>query len=138
MCTLKQATNILAKAAERAEYQHIGFSRSPIEVSIQFHEAYLGDKPELKPFTTRTFSASRIGCYYEYDGDTHKLTEIDEKTFFDRVEYYLNLVCGVHIEMTAADKDKDKAECESKNWPDEDEAETIIQNIFNNHSLSGF
>lgn len=34
--------------------------------------------------------------------------------------------------------DADKAECESKNWSDEAEAETIIQNIFNNHSLSGF
>ena len=63
MYTLKQATNILAKAAERAKYQHIGFTRSPIEVSIQFHEAYLDDKPELKPFTARTFSVSRIGCY---------------------------------------------------------------------------
>ena len=49
MYTLKQATNILAKAVERAEYKHIGFTRSPIEVSVQFHEAYLGDKPELKP-----------------------------------------------------------------------------------------
>lgn len=97
MYTLKQATNILAKVAERADYQHIGFTRSPIEVSIQFHEAYLGDKLELKPFTSRTFSFSRNGCY-EYNGDTHKLTEIDEKTFFDRVDYYLNLVCGIHLE----------------------------------------
>lgn len=34
MYTLKQATNILAKAAKRADYQHIGFTRSPIEVSM--------------------------------------------------------------------------------------------------------
>ena len=100
MYTLKQATNILAKAVKRAGYQHIGFTRSPIEVSIQFHEAYLDDKPKLKPFTARTFSVSRIGCYYEYSGETGKLTEIDEKTFFDKVNYYLNLICGVHLEMT--------------------------------------
>lgn len=101
--SFNQATNILAKAAECAEYQHIGFTRSPIEVSIQFHEAYLSDKPELKPFTTRTFRVSRIGCYYEYNGDTHKLTELDEKTFFDRVDYYLNLVCGIHLENSLND-----------------------------------
>lgn len=100
MYTLKQATNILAKAAERAEYKHIGFTRSPIEVSVQFREAFLEDKPELKPFTARTFSVSRIGCYYEYDGNTGKLTEIDENTFFDKIDYYLNLICGVHLEMT--------------------------------------
>lgn len=103
MYTLKQATNILAKAAERAEYKHIGFTRSPIEVSIQFHEAYLDDKPELKPFTARTFSVSRIGCYYEYSGNTGKLTEIDEKTFFDKVDYYLAQICGIHLEMADAD-----------------------------------
>ena len=116
MYTLKQATNILVKAAERADYQHIGFTRSPIEVSIQFHEAYLDDRPELKPFTARTFSFTRNGCY-EYKGELCALTEIDEKTFFDKVDYYLNQVCGIHLEMT----DADKAECESKNWPDEDE-----------------
>lgn len=103
MYTLKQATNILAKAAERAKYQHIGFTRSPIEVSIQFHEAYLNDRPELKPFTARTFSVSRIGCYYEYNGETGKLTEIDEKTFFDRVDYYINLICGIHLEKSVND-----------------------------------
>ena len=103
MYTLKQATNILAKAAERAKYQHIGFTRSPIEVSIQFHEAYLNDRPELTPFTARTFSVSQIGCYYEYSGETGKLTEIDEKTFFDRVDYYLNMVCGIRIDTTDAD-----------------------------------
>lgn len=103
MYTLKQATDILAKAAERAEYQHIGFTRSPIEVSIQFHEAYLDDKPELKPFTARTFSVSRIGCCYEYSSDTGKLTEIDEKTFFDLVDSYLVRICGVHLEMADAD-----------------------------------
>ena len=103
MYTLKQVTNILAKAAERAEYQHIGFTRSPIEVSIQFHGAYLDDKPELKPFTARTFSVSRIGCYYAYSGETGKLTEIDETTFFELVDSYLNQVCGIHLEMTDAD-----------------------------------
>ena len=103
MYTLKQATNILAKAAERAEYKHIGFTRSPIEVSVQFHEAFLEDRPELKPFTTRTFSFTRNGCY-SYNGDMGKLTELDEKTFFDTVDYYLNQVCGVHLELTDADQ----------------------------------
>lgn len=102
MYTLKQATDILAKAAERAGYQHIGFTRSPIEVSIQFHEAFLDDKPELKPFTARTFSFTRNGCY-SYNGDLCKLTEIDEHTFFDLVDSYLAQICGVHLEMTNAD-----------------------------------
>lgn len=100
--SLKQATNILAKAVERAEYKHIGFTRSPIEVSIQFHEAFLDDRPELKPFTARTFSFTRNGCY-SYNGDTSKSTEIDKDTFFDLVDSYLAQVCGVHLEMTDAD-----------------------------------
>ena len=100
--SLKQATNILAKAAERAEYKHIGFTRSPIEVSIQFHEAFLDDRPELKPFPARTFSFTRNGCY-QYKGETCKLTEIDKKTFFDLVDSYLAQICGVHLEMADAD-----------------------------------
>lgn len=99
--SLKQATNILAKAVERAEYKYIGVTRSPIEVSIQFHEAFLDDRPELKPLTTRTFSFTRNGCY-EYKGELCALTEIDEKTFFDLVDSYLAQICGVHIDMTDA------------------------------------
>ena len=46
-----------------------------------------------------------------------------------RSDSYLCPVCALEA---------DKAECESENQSNEDEAETVIQNIFNNHSLSGF
>lgn len=97
MYTLQQTINIIMDAAERCGWKNFGLERDPREVSIRFHDAFIDGESNIG---NHSFSANKWHHYY-YDGK--ELSEISEEMFFEGVDKYLWTVCGIHLDMNAAE-----------------------------------
>lgn len=99
--SVRQVTAIITDAAERCGYSKIGVERNPHEVSVQFSDNYIYG--ESLNIGTHNFSFNRSLFYNEFDGE--ELNTISEEQWFSEVDRYFWTVCGVHLDMTAADKE---------------------------------
>lgn len=99
MYTLQQTTNILMDAVERCNWENVGFERSPQEVAIRFSDNFIDDESHIG---WNAFSATKFNYYY-YDGK--ELNELREELFFEGIDKYLWMVCGIHLDMNAADRE---------------------------------
>ena len=98
--TVRQVTDIITDAAERCDYNKIGIDRNPHSISIRFSDYYIcGEDMNIG---THDFSFDRSLFYNEYDGNN--LKRISEDDWFREVDRYFWTVCGVHLDINAANR----------------------------------
>lgn len=98
--SVRQITAIITDAAERCDYSKIGVDRNPHSISVRFSDNYIyGDDMKIG---THDFSFDRSLFYCEYDGND--LKQISEDDWFKEVDRYFWTVCGVHLDITAAER----------------------------------
>ena len=96
--TFLEVAEILTDAAIRCDWRNIGFDRTPYHVAVFFGAAFMPGDEDIK---YHKFGLDFNGYNEYFDDEIHYISE-DE--WFKEVDRYFWTICGVHLDINAANR----------------------------------